>query len=135
MIAKLKNFMTGAFTFRPAFNTSSNNSQEANDGSTAERIGPNRVILNARMNSVNDNATLGHITVGLSYREFVMSKPDEETAIVPIEYSDNDNQTDMQQRLLEKRATLNVKADTKYLTINFTGKHAKIIKSERIKIK
>ena len=135
MIAKLKSLMNDAFASLSAFNTSRDVTQVIAENSTAERVGPNRVILNVRLNSDAENTVLGNIGLGVSFRGFTVGKPDEEAVVVNMESGDNDNATPDDTTLLVKRATLTVKSDTKFLSLTFMDSDSRVFKTERVKIK
>ena len=135
MIAKLKSLMNDAFASLSAFNTSRDVTQVIAENSTAERVGPNRVILNVRLNSDAENTVLGNIGLGVSFRGFTVGKPDEEAVVVNMESGDNDNATPDDTTLLVKRATLTVKSDTKFLSLTFIDSDSRVFKTERVKIK
>lgn len=135
MIAKLKSIVNSAIANFSAFNTSRDITQVTTEISTAERLGPNRVILNVRLNSGDGNTVLGNIGLGASFRGFTVGKPEEETVVVHMEDGDNDNATPEESMLLVKRATLVVKSDTKFLSLTFMDSDARIFKTERVKIK
>jgi hypothetical protein len=134
MIAKLKTILNTTFPKISTFNKRDAGSQIEHSASTAERIGPNRVLLSARLIAMPDNDSLGNIGRGVLFRGFIMDKPNEETVVVTILKSD-DNNAPTEKTVLEKRATLSVKSDTKHLTITFIDHEDRVQKSERVKIR
>lgn len=134
MIAKLKSIMNTATAILSAFTTSRGIEQANTENSTAERLGPNRVILNVRLNRDDENTVLGNIGLGVSFRGFTVGKAEEESVFVNIENGDNDNSAPDETTLLVKRATLAVKPDTKFLSLTFMDSESRVFKTERVKI-
>ncbi len=134
MISKLKTILNTAFPKISTFTKRDPRGYFEPSVSTARRIGPNRVLLNARLIALPDNDCLGNIGRGILFRGFIMDKPNEESVIVTILKSDNSN-APTDKIILEKRATLTVKSDTKHLSITFFDHTDRIQKSERIKIR
>lgn len=134
MISKLKTILNTTFLKIPTFNKHEAGDQFEPSVSTAERIGPNRVLLNARLKALPDNNSLGNIGRGVLFRGFTMDKPNEESVVVTILKSDNNN-APTEKAVLEKRATLSVKSDTRLLSITFIDHQDRVQKSERIKIR
>jgi hypothetical protein len=134
MISKLKTILNTTFPKISTFNKRIARDQMEPSASTAERIGPNRVLLNARLIALPDNDSLGNIGRGVLFRSFIVDKANEETVVVTILKSDNNN-VPADKVILEKRATLSVKSDTKHLSITFIDHEDRVQKSERIKIR
>lgn len=133
MIYKLKTILNTTFPAMSRLRKRNDHAQIEPSASTAERIGPNRVLLNARLTALPDNDSLGNIGSGVLFRSFAMDKPNEERVVVTILKSDNNN-APTDKTILEKRATLRVKSDTKLLSITFIDHADRVQKSERIKI-
>ncbi len=134
MITKLKMLLKTNFASISTLRQAAHTNKNEGSTSTARRIGPNRVLLNARIIALPDNASLGNIGVAVLFCSFKASKPDEEAVVVSILNSDNSNVPN-DCTIFEKRATLNVKQGTKMLSITFTDEAGRVQKSERIKIK
>jgi hypothetical protein len=134
MISKLKTILNTTFPAISTLRKRDAGNQVELSASTAERIGPNRVLLNARLLALPDNDSLGEIGCGVLFRGFTMDKPNEETVVVTILKGDNSN-APTDKAVLEKRATLSVKSETKHLSITFIDHTDRVQKSERIKIR
>lgn len=134
MISKLKTILNTTFPKISTLNRREAGDQFEPSVSTAERIGPNRVLLNARLTALPDNDSLGNIGRGVLFRDFTMDKPNEESVVVTILKNDNNN-APTDKIILEKRATLSVKSDTRLLSITFVDHEDRVQKSERIKIR
>jgi hypothetical protein len=134
MISKLKTILNTTFPSISTLSKGDAGNQDELATSTAERIGPNRVLLNARLLALPDNDSLGEIGRGVLFRGFTMDKPNEETVVVTILKGDNSNAPSVK-AVLEKRATLSVKSETKHLSITFIDHTDRVQKSERIKIR
>ncbi len=102
--------------------------------STAERIGPNRILFNARLDALPNHKSLGYIGLGVVFRGFAFGKSGEEAVVVCVLTGDN-NYGPNDEAILEKRATLLVKQETKALSITFVDSEDRVHKRELIKIK
>ncbi len=102
------------------------------NASAANRIGPQRVLFWARISGAGGGIKLGDISLSIPFRGFSQSKQSEEAVLVHIINVANDT---LPTPHLERRATLKVKADTKWLTVTFADGADRIYKTERIKIK
>ena len=134
MITKLKTLLSTTFPKISVGGKHDAANQIETSISTAKRIGPNRVLFNARLDASPNHATLGDIGLGILFRGFAFGKSEEEAVVVRILTSDNNNARD-DEPILEKRATLLVKQGTKTLSITFVDSEHRIHKREQINIK
>ena len=99
---------------------------------TARRVGPERVIFTARLSSAGNVYELGKILLQAPICSYGQIKPNEEPVVVHL------NALDSQVRLpsvaTQKRATLKVKPDTKWLSVIYVDSADRKIKAEQIRI-
>lgn len=133
MITKLKTLLNTTFPKISIGGKRVAANQIESSQSIAERIGPNRVLFNARLDASPTRASLGYIGLGVLFRGFAFGKSDEEEVVVCVLTGDNNNAGN-DGVTLEKRATLCVKQKTKALSITFVDSEDRVHKRERIKI-
>lgn len=100
---------------------------------TARRVGPERVIFTARLSSAGNVYELGKILLQAPICSYGQIKPNEEPVVVHL------NERDAQASRLasvatQKRATLKVKPDTKWLSVIYVDSGDRKIKAEQIRI-
>ncbi len=105
------------------------------NASAAHRIGPQRVIFNARLGATDGSIKLGNISLCVPFRGFSENRPHEESVLVHIGQQLDAKNTDKPAPLIEKRTTLKVKPDTRFLAVIFMDGADCVLKSERIVIK
>ncbi len=128
MISNVTSLIRSAFSTFVAGNATVSNP----NASSARRVGPSRVIFTARLNGMDGSMILTEISLGIPFRDFLPGKAVEELVTVLVDQAGNQAEA---APLLEKRATLKVKPDTKFLSVTFIGCGDRVYKSERIKIK
>ena len=102
------------------------------DACAAHRVGPQRVIFTARQDGTDGNFKLASIYLGNPIRALANHKAGEESVVVCMEQTASPTEVVSRH---EKRATLKVKADTRFLAVAFIDNAGMIHKSERISIK
>ena len=105
------------------------------NASAAHRVGPQRVIFTARLGATDGSIKLGNISLCVPFRGFSDNRPNEESVLVYIGQQGGAIISDKPAPLIEKRTTLKVKPDTKFLAVIFMDNVDCVFKTERIVIK
>ena len=101
--------------------------------STARRVGPQRVIFTARQSDGNSEYELGKILLQTPICSYGKTKPNEEPVVVRLD-ARNKQALPLSPAILEKRTTLKVKPDTKWLSVIYIDGTDQMITAEQIKI-
>ena len=131
MISNVRSLLKSTISVFLADNTTVANP----NASAAHRVGPQRVVFTARLGGTDGEISLGDISLRVPFRGFSQNRPKEQAVMVTIAQPANLASRDRSSPLIEKRTTLKVKPDTRFLAITFMDGADRIFKSERIVIK